>query len=277
MKSHLLAVACVLGFTSFARADAPYEVAKSADVAYRTDADADPVRHKLDVYSPKGQKDRPVLFFVHGGSWKSGNKNLYAALGNSFAKQGYVVVVINYRLSPQVVHPGHIEDVAKAFAWTVDHAKDYGGDPKKLFPFGHSAGGHLVALLATNPEYLKAEKHSSDDIRGVIGVSGVYEIPPDYAYFNAMFGKDEKVCKLASPLWCVAGNHPPFLIAYADNDYEHLDEMALDFRCALARCKSPVSLLKIKDRNHITIIVKVIAEDDPLHVAVREFVDKHAK
>src|SRR5215217_3722662 len=116
MKRVLLALFCALLFTSFARAET-FEVVKTANVAYRDDKDADGERHKLDVFAPKGQTGRPVLFFVHGGSWKSGNKNLYAAVGNSFAKAGYVVVVINYRLSPQVVHPGHIEDVAKAFAW----------------------------------------------------------------------------------------------------------------------------------------------------------------
>ncbi len=254
-----------------------FEVVKKADISYCEEKNADPERHKLDVYSPKGLKDRPVLFFVHGGSWKSGSKGLYAAIGSSFAKAGYVVVVINYRLTPQVVHPGHIEDVARAFAWTADHIKDYGGDAKKIFPFGHSAGGHLVALLATNPAYLKAVKRVPGDIRGVIGVSGVYEIPADYSFFEPVFGKDEKVCKLASPRWCVAGNEPPFLVAYGDSDYEHLDEMAINFEGALNRCKSPVTLLKLKDRNHFTIIMKVIAADDPLHVAIREFVDKNAK
>ena len=90
-----------------------------ANIAYRTDKDADPERHLLDVYVPKGKKDFPVVLFVHGGSWKSGNKNLYAPLGQSLAADGIGCVICNYRLSPAVQHPAHVEDVAKAFAWTV--------------------------------------------------------------------------------------------------------------------------------------------------------------
>ncbi|HJZ59149.1 MAG TPA: alpha/beta hydrolase, partial [Gemmataceae bacterium] len=105
----------------------PLGVTKTANIAYRDDEDADPERHRLDVYAPQGQKGFPVLFFVHGGTWKSGNKNLYAALGNTFARTGIGVVIINYRLSPKVVHPAHVEDVARAFAWTREHIREYGG------------------------------------------------------------------------------------------------------------------------------------------------------
>ena len=79
-----------------------FEVERHKDIAYRTDKDADKDRHTLDVYTPKGKKDFPVVLFVHGGSWKSGNKNLYAALGESLAKDGIGCVICNYRLSPAV-------------------------------------------------------------------------------------------------------------------------------------------------------------------------------
>jgi hypothetical protein len=132
-----------------------------------------------------------------------------------------------------------------------------------------------VSLLATDAAYLHAENHKPQEIRGVISVSGVYEITHDYALFNPIFGKDRQVCERASPLWNVKGEHPPFLIAYGDADFEHLDEMALDMNCALARKKCPVTLLKVKDRNHYTIIIRVIGDDDPLRSAIRTFVDKN--
>ena len=157
----------------------PFEVEKHLNLVYHSAKDADPVKHKLDLYVPKGVKDFPVMMFVHGGSWKSGNKDLYPALGETFAKQGIGTAIINYRLSSNkgtVKHPDHIHDVAKAFAWVKENAGKYGGDPKKLFISGHSAGGHLVALLATDESYLKAEKCSTTDIRGVMALSGVYTI-----------------------------------------------------------------------------------------------------
>jgi acetyl esterase/lipase len=253
-----------------------FEVEKHKDIAYRTDAEADKVRHKLDVYTPKGQKDFPVMLFVHGGSWKSGNKDRYVAVGESFAKAGIGVVVCNYRLSPEVKHPAHVEDVAKAFAWTRENAGKYGGSTEKLFVCGHSAGGHLVALLATDPTYLKAEKRSPDDIRGVIAISGVYKILPN-AVFKGAFGDDAEVCKKASPLTHVSGKHPPFLIAHADTDYPTLAGMAGLMHEALKKCDCPTELLECKDRNHITIVTSFVNPDDALNKAAREFIAARCK
>ena len=93
-----------------------YEVEAIKDVSYYAGADRDKVKHNLDLYLPKGLKDYPVLFFVHGGAWSLGDKNdfgVYAAFGSAFAKLGIGVVVTNYRLSPGVKHPEHIKDVAR--------------------------------------------------------------------------------------------------------------------------------------------------------------------
>lgn len=250
------------------------EIVRHSDIPYRTDKDADKERHKLDVYLPKGKKDFPVLFFVHGGSWKSGSKSWYVALGNAFAQTGVGVVVTNYRLSPAVKHPAHVEDVARAFAWTCANIGTYGGRSDRVFVCGHSAGGHLVALLATDPTYLKAENRTAADIAGVVAVSGVYRIAHDFPLFNSVFGKDERVCKLASPIAHASGKLPPFLIAYADNDYPQLDAMAEDMHAELKKNDCRTSLLKLADRNHFSIITKIVGPSDPLHQAVSEFMRK---
>src|SRR5262245_62590551 len=108
-------------------ADAPrageektYSVQTVKDVVYYDGPDQHKVKHKLDLYLPKGHKDYPVLFFVHGGAWAHGDKNtfgLYGLLGAAYARLGIGVVVTNYRLSPEVKHPEHVKDVARAFAW----------------------------------------------------------------------------------------------------------------------------------------------------------------
>ena len=273
-----LALAALAGFVAPASAqDTSLAVEKHLDIAYRTDAGADKERHKLDVYVPKGKKDFPVLFFVHGGSWRTGNKGLYTAVGNSFAGAGVGTVVINYRLSPKVQHPAHIEDVAKAFAWTAENISKYGGKADQIFACGHSAGGHLVSLMATDPIYLKAEKRTPADIRGVVAISGVYSIDAEFRLFNSVFGKDPDVCKKASPLTHATGKHPPFLIAYADNDFAQLDKMAIDMDAALKKCDSPTTLMKLADRNHYTIIMYLVDPSDLLNKAVGEFIGKHAK
>ncbi len=273
----VLCVLAALGIGVPAADEMPTKFEKHANIAYRTDKGADKDKHTLDVYTPKDKKDFPTVLFVHGGSWKSGNKNIYAALGQSLANDGIGCVICNYRLSPAVQHPGHVEDVAKAFAWTAENIAKYGGNKDQLFLCGHSAGGHLVSLLVTDPQYLKAEKHTPAEVKGVAALSGVYQIVNTEKVFESPFGKDEKVCKLASPLTHVVGKHPPFLIAYADNDFPHLDEMADNMTKALKKADSPVELIKCKDRNHITIIVQFVNNTDPLNKSFRDFIQKNSK
>lgn len=151
------------------------------DVGYYDGPRLDRTRHKLDLYIPRGRTDFPVVMLVHGGAWLFGNNRwggLYSSVGECLASKGIGVVMPNYRLSPAVKHPEHIRDIARAFAWTHSNIARYGGDTKQLFLVGHSAGGHLVSLLATDEQYLKAEGRSSADIRGVVSLSGAYSIPP---------------------------------------------------------------------------------------------------
>jgi acetyl esterase/lipase len=149
-------------------------------IAYYHGPDADARRQRLDLYLPKGLVDYPVVVLVHGGGWVMGDKRscgLYAAVGRFLASQGIGAVLPNYRLSPQVKHPEHVRDVARAVAWTHAHIGEHGGRPDQLFLAGHSAGGHLVALLTTDKQYLQAEGLGTDIVKGVIGVSGIYRIP----------------------------------------------------------------------------------------------------
>ncbi len=257
-----------------ARAEQPAAVEAVKDIAYYDGKDADPIKHKLDLYLPKGKKDFPVLFFVHGGAWKSGDKKIYGRLGEVFARQGIGTVITNYRLSPQVKFPEHIKDVARAFAWVHKHIAEYGGDPSAVFACGHSAGGHLVALLVTDESYLKAEGLTSRDVRGVIPISGVYLLLPPL--FASVFGDDPAGYRAASPLEHVREGLPPFLILYADGDYPTLGPMAERFGEALRKAKDDVTVLKIADRTHITIIRRMLDADDPAARAIVEFIGKHA-
>jgi acetyl esterase/lipase len=265
----------ILGAAGLNAQDAKFEVDKHKNLVYNPAKTADPVRHKLDLYVPKGAKDFPVMMFVHGGAWKSGNKELYAPLGETFARQGIGTAVINYRLTDSkgnVKHPDHIQDVAKAFAWVKANCGKYGGSKDKLFISGHSAGGHLVALLGTDESYLKAEGCTSRDICGVMAVSGVYTITP--LVLGDIFSKDEEVCKAASPVTHCKGSHPPFLIAYGSKDFPFLDMMAEEFGKKLKDAKNEATVMKL-DRNHFSIIIEMGTKaDDQLTKAMVEFMTR---
>jgi acetyl esterase/lipase len=257
-------------------AEKPFTVEVIKDIAYNDAKDADPEKHKLDLYLPKGAKDFPVLFFVHGGTWQSGDRKIYGKFGEEFAGQGIGCVIISYRLSPKVQHPAHIEDVAKAFAWACDNIGKRGGSADKIFICGHSAGGHLVSLLATDESYLKAEKHSIKDIKGVISISGVYTIPP--IGLAKVFGTDNEVLKKASPLYQVTPKRPPFCIIYADRDLPLLDLNAEQMCKKLKECDSEVESLKVEKRDHITIMIELATHlDDPAHKTIVEFINKHTE
>ena len=251
-----------------------FEVDVIKNVAYYEGADADATRHKLDLYLPKGQKNFPVLIFVHGGAWKSGTKELYAPLGKLYAKNGIGTVIINYRLSPAVKHPAHIEDVARAFAWTHKNIAKHGGDPDNIFVSGHSAGGHLVSLLSTNETYLKAQGLGINNIKGTIPLSGVFVVVANDTFKN-IFTDDKDIIKSASPIEHVTGKHPPCLMLYADKDFLTLDAMAEKMCKKLKECQCDASTCKIVDRTHISIITSMVNESDPANQAIFEFLAKH--
>jgi acetyl esterase/lipase len=156
------------------------EVESVKSVTYYDGPDADRVKHKCDVFYPRRADNCPVVVLVHGGVWMIGDKScmgLYSAVGKFLARNGIVAVLPNYRLTPWVKHPEHVKDVARAIAWTQRNCRRYGGRGNQLFLAGHSAGGHLVALAATDDTYLKAEGLKRSDIKGVMVLSGVYRIP----------------------------------------------------------------------------------------------------
>ena len=264
-----------------ARAETPpgtFAVEAVKDVAYYDGPGADKVKHRLDLYLPRGQKDFPVLFFVHGGAWQRGDKamlGIYRSLGSFYARQGVGAVVINYRLSPSVAHPEHIKDVARAFAWTHKNIARYGGRPDRIFVSGHSAGGHLISLLVTDDSYLKAEGLSTRDIRGAIALSGVYRVPD--RYLNAVFGTDPEVRKQASPIEHVRAGLPPFLIVYGDSDLPGCDRDPSEaFARALRDKGDKAETLEVRECGHINVLMNAALPDTPVSRAIFAFIAANA-
>ncbi len=275
----------------------------------------------LDVFAPANAQAAPVVLVVHGGSWVRGDKDfwgLYRNVGRFLARNGIVALMVNYRLSPAVHHPEHVKDVALAFAWACRHAAAYGGDPTRIFLCGHSAGGHLAALLATDEAYLNSPelKLTARDraaLRGVIGVSGVYRIPPPEEYdrwagafvdrfmhragtdaasspvlgavlhqlghdlnpFRLAFGTDPAICRQASPLYHVRAGLPPFLLLYAERDIPGLPPMAREFAQALRQAGDVVELVQAADRSHNSILFHAPAKDDPVGRAIVAFIARY--
>jgi acetyl esterase/lipase len=241
------------------------------DIVYTDGKPEDDAKHKLDLYLPKDKKSPPVFFFIHGGAWKYGDRSQYPSVGNRFAKEGILMVVPSYRLAPKNPHPAQIEDVAAAFAWVVKHIGEYGGDADRIYVGGHSAGGHLSALLTFDEKYLKPYELSAKNIRGTIGLSGVYNLGIGDSQAS-VFGTEEQARKNASPLYHIKDSAPPFLITYCQWDYLTLPAQARQFHAALRKAGLSSELVFIPKESHISEMISISRNDDPTAQAILKFI-----
>jgi acetyl esterase/lipase len=249
-------------------ADAPPNVESRLGIAYAEGAPADGAKHKLDLYLPKDKTNFPVLFFVHGGSWRTGDRSLYAALGNYFAARGYGVAIPSYRLGPQNPHPAQMEDVAAAFAWVYRNSTDFGGDKARIYAAGHSAGGHLVSLLALDRRYLQKHNLPLNAIHAVVTMSGVYDVREAPAF---VFDGNRAE---ASPIEYAGTQTPPFLITYCQWDYLGLPKQARDFAAALKKSFNHVQTLYVGGETHISEIISAVRDGSPLSNAILTFLNE---
>src|SRR5437773_3327592 len=135
-------------------------------------------RQVLDVYSPPHAKNLPVVFWIHGGGWQTGDKSSVQIKPQAFMDKGFVFVSTNYRLLPSVDMATIVRDIAKSIRWVHDHIAEHGGDPKRLFIMGHSAGAQLAALICTDDRYLKSEGLSLAVTKGCVPIDGdTYDVP----------------------------------------------------------------------------------------------------
>ena len=161
---------------------------------------------------------RPVLVFVHGGSWNSGNPESYDFVGRTFVPEGFVVVLVGYRLGKEGEYPGMLEDTAGAIGWTHREIAQFGGDPERIVLAGHSAGAYNVVMAALEERWLAREGLSSTHIAGVVGLAGPYDFFPfDSESTKAAFG-DAIEPEATQPIAHVRADAPPKLLIHGEKD-----------------------------------------------------------
>jgi len=236
------------------------------DLPYATEDGVAAKLLSLDVYAPPGEGPCPVIVMIHGGGWRTGDKANDAVgidKGRFFTAQGCVYVSINYRLAPTAKHPAQVEDVARALAWVHAHAAEYGGDPRRLFVMGHSAGAHLAALVATDERPLEKAGASLAILRGVILLDGAgYDIaktmetagPVLGRLYRDAFGDDRDVWRDASPITHVGKDKgiPPFLLLHA-GAREESAARSRELSAALTRAGVRAYVLHAADKDHGSI------------------------
>jgi acetyl esterase/lipase len=269
-----LALAAVL-LPAFALA----QVRVVADVDYVTTAEYPDKKDRLDIHIPEQASRAPVIVSFYGGGLRAGDKSGHVKVGQRFAAAGHVTVVANYRLSPGVTHPAHVQDAAAAVAWVKKNIAAHGGDPDRIFVIGHSAGAYLTALLATDPRYLAAHGLTPTDVRGYAPVSAFFYVDrpgvaPDRP--KDTWGTDVAVWKAASPGAHVAAGAPPMLLLHADGDDEWRRNQQTEFAGALlAKGNRDVEVRMIAGRTHNSIWSEMMdsATDDTTR-AILQFVGR---
>lgn len=262
------------------------------DVAYAKPALE---RQVLDIYSPTEAKNLPVVFWIHGGGWQTGDKSSVQAKPKAFTDKGFVFVSTNYRLLPNVDMGTIVRDVAKSIHWVHDHIAEHGGDPKCLLVMGHSAGAQLAALVCTDDRYLKAEGLSFSILKGCVPVDGdTYDVPaiietaetrrrvhhqPQAKYgHREKFGNDPEKHRDFSAVTHVAKGKgiPPFLILYV-NDHPDTSAQAQRLGSVLTEAGISAKLFGGRNTNHNKLNDDLGLPDDLATKDLFEFVSAALK
>ncbi len=258
------------------------------NISYAEVDGVDPNLLSLDLYAPKPKggstKARPVMMMIHGGGWRGGDKANPAIVGakmHHFVGAGYLYASINYRLSPPtpqengLIHPVHAQDCAKAIAWIHNHIADYGGDPDQLHLMGHSAGGHLAAILGTNERFLNAEGKELSILKSNVLLDPAAIDIPRYLelvqgrgmtqLYQLAFGTEPENHRDASPQHHIGPDKgiPPTLVFYAA-ERMNLNDLAPDFAQSLTEAGSPSQAVDMVTLDHGQINSHIGRGGDPM-------------
>lgn len=171
-------------------------------------------RQRLDLYAPAhAPAERlPVVIFFYGGSWQGGEKADYLFVADALTSRGFLTIVPDYRVYPEVKFPAFVEDGARVVRWARDHVAEHGGDPQRIYLMGHSAGAHIAALLSLDPRYLGAVGLDRSAVRAMVGLAGPYDFLPFHSEtLRTLFGPPDKWPE-TQPINFVDGKEPPMLL-----------------------------------------------------------------
>lgn len=235
----------------------------------------------LDVYRPAGIVHAPIVVFFYGGSWVRGERAWYRFVGTALANEGAIAVIPDYRKYPQVTMDGFMQDAARAVAWAHDHARELGGDADDVFVMGHSAGGQIGALLATDPSWLAPYGMHPADLAGFIGLAGCYDfmpIPAREMDMLAIFGRDAAEQARAQPVRFVRGKEPPMLLLQGSADHEVDPSNAISLTHALQAQHEDVTLDLYPGLGHNALVFALsrpLRGDAPTLADVMRFIRSH--
>lgn len=245
------------------------------DIDYLDGSDYLNQKDRLDIFMPASFDPVPVIVYFHGGALRMGEKADAYVVASQLSTLGIGVVTPNYRLTPAVMHPAHIEDAAAATAWVMQNIEDYGGDPDSIYLAGHSAGAYLAILLALDAKYLQTHSLNSNSIRGSIAISPflyVEETASDRP--KDVWGIDPVQWLAASVSPHIEEGKSPMMLIYASGDDKWRKRQNKKFGKAMRALGNDVRVKQVPKRDHMSLISKLNADDDQITELILTFIAK---
>ena len=229
---------------------------------------------RIDVYLPEATlaEGCPVFMTIHGGFWSHGYKEWHGFLADAFCDLPAIVVSVGYRLSTAAHHPAALDDCLAAVEWVYRNIREYGGDPERIVVSGHSAGGHLAALVALQSELLKARGVPSSVIRACLPVSAIFDTTDPGMPADRMadyLGPDTAKASV-SPIHLISGRPIPFLVAYGERDMPLLIPQAQAMVVALRAAGGEVEVVVLPGADHFDVVMDASNPAHPWTAAARE-------
>ena len=255
LRRGLLATGLAAGVGGCSPADLLNATVSGEDVSQTTDIRyAAGERHTLDVYRPRLMGGGlPMVVFIYGGGWNAGTKSTYAFLARPLVRRGIVVVVPDYRLSPQVAYPAFLQDNAQAVAWAFAHAAELGADPSRIVLAGHSAGAFNAAMLALDPEWLAAAGIDRNRLAGAVGLAGPYHfLPSNDPDVIPVFGAANT--PEHEPYAYADGRNPPMFLAAGTDDTTVMPRNTTDLTTKIRQNRGNVISKLYPGIGHVALI-----------------------
>ncbi|MFQ5764407.1 MAG: alpha/beta hydrolase [Rhodospirillales bacterium] len=227
-----------------------------ADIGHRLDVAYGPsAEETLDIYLPGDAERAPINVFLHGGYWYSRDKDDFRFIARGVVPGGGVSVVVNYALVPSVDLDELVRQCRAAIAWTYANAESFGGDRDRLFVSGHSAGGHLTAMMLATDWPAFADGLPRDLVKGGTAVSGIYDLAPiRLCYLQDTLGLTEDQAERLSPLAMTPATDGPLIVAVGGGETEEFIRHAEALAGAWGKAGADCRMMVRPGLNHFTIL-----------------------
>jgi arylformamidase len=233
---------------------------KFKNITYETSVQNNPLQ--LNIFVPRNaNKDKmPVLIYVHGGNWNTGNKNIYGFFGRNFAKKDVITVIPSYTLSPEANYDQMTQEIASVIKWVKAEIGKYGGNSEQVFVTGHSAGGHLVALATMNPKYgVKTGTVAGIILNDAAGLDMKQYLkkntPTSENEYLTTWTNNPEEWRNASPIYFLNKETPPFLIYVGEKTYPSIKVANERFLKELHHYQKEVQPIML-NKKHIPMILQ---------------------